>query len=88
MDATGSREFFVVDDNVVGDPARARELCRELAPLGIHWIGQASIHVADDRNLLDALVRSGCRGLLVGMESLDPANLRAMRKAWNRGADN
>lgn len=88
MDATGSREFFLVDDNMVGNPARARELCRELAPLGIHWVGQASIHVAEDRELLDALFRSGCRGLLVGMESLDPVNLLAMRKAWNRGTDN
>ena len=87
MEATGSREFFIVDDNVAGDPRRARELCRELAPLGIHWVGQASIHVAGDPELLDLLVNSGCRGLLIGMESLDPANLQAMGKAWNRGSD-
>lgn len=87
MDATGSREFFIVDDNVAGDRRRARDLCCELAPLGIHWVGQASIHVAQDLELLDLLVKSGCRGLLIGMESLDAANLRAMGKAWNRGSD-
>ncbi len=29
------------------------------------------------------MVKSGCRGVLIGMESLDPANLRDMGKAWN-----
>jgi radical SAM superfamily enzyme YgiQ (UPF0313 family) len=28
------------------------------------------------------MVRSGCRGVLIGMESLDPANLRDMGKGW------
>ncbi len=29
------------------------------------------------------MVRSGCLGVLIGMESLDPANLRDMGKDWN-----
>jgi radical SAM superfamily enzyme YgiQ (UPF0313 family) len=29
------------------------------------------------------MVQSGCRGVLIGMESLDPANLRDMGKSWN-----
>src|SRR5262245_8821237 len=29
------------------------------------------------------MVASGCRGVLIGMESLDPANLRDMGKSWN-----
>lgn len=83
MEATGSRRFFIVDDNIVSQPARARELCRELIPLRINWVGQASIHIAGDDELLELMVRSGCRGVLIGMESLDPANLRDMGKEWN-----
>ena len=83
MDATASRRFFIVDDNLVSQPARARELCRELIPLKIHWVGQASIHIARDGDLLDLMARSGCLGVLIGMESLDPANLRDMGKDWN-----
>ncbi len=83
MEATGSRRFFIVDDNIVSQPLRARELCRELIPLRISWVGQASIHIAQDEELLELLVKSGCRGLLIGMESLDPANLRDMGKSWN-----
>ena len=83
MAATGSRRFFIVDDNIVSQPSQARELCRALAPLGINWVGQASIHVAGDDELLELMAGSGCRGVLIGMESLDPQNLRDMGKDWN-----
>jgi radical SAM superfamily enzyme YgiQ (UPF0313 family) len=83
MVRTGSDRFFVVDDNFVSQPAQARELCRALEPLKINWVGQASIHIARDDRLLEAMVRSGCRGVLIGMESLDPQNLRDMGKEWN-----
>src|SRR5207248_353029 len=52
MEATGSRRFFIVDDNIVSQPAKVRELCRELIPLKINWVGQASIHIAQDDELL------------------------------------
>jgi radical SAM superfamily enzyme YgiQ (UPF0313 family) len=83
MAATGSRRFFIVDDNLVSQPSNARELCRALIPLGVRWVGQASIHIAQDDELLDLMARSGCQGVLIGMESLDPANLRDMGKGWN-----
>jgi radical SAM superfamily enzyme YgiQ (UPF0313 family) len=83
MAATGSRRFFIVDDNIVSQPADARELCRELIPLKVHWVGQASIHIARDEELLDLMAQSGCLGVLIGMESLDPVNLRDMGKDWN-----
>ena len=83
MERTGSRRFFIVDDNIVSQPERARELCRELIPLNINWVGQASIHIAQDDELLRLMAASGCRGVLIGMESLDPQNLRDMGKEWN-----
>jgi radical SAM superfamily enzyme YgiQ (UPF0313 family) len=86
MEATGSKRFFIVDDNIVSQPGKARELCRELIPLKVGWVGQASIHIARDEELLELLVKSGCKGLLIGMESLDPDNLRDMGKEWNLAA--
>jgi radical SAM superfamily enzyme YgiQ (UPF0313 family) len=85
MVATGSRRFFIVDDNIVSQPSHARALCRELIPLKVRWVGQASIHISQDGELLDLMVESGCLGVLIGMESLDPANLRDMGKGWNLG---
>jgi radical SAM superfamily enzyme YgiQ (UPF0313 family) len=83
MAATGSNRFFIVDDNIVSQPAHVRELCRALIPLRVSWVGQASIHIAHDDELLELMVKSGCKGVLIGMESLDPANLRDMGKSWN-----
>jgi radical SAM superfamily enzyme YgiQ (UPF0313 family) len=83
MEATGSRRFFIVDDNIVSRPAKMRELCLELIPLKINWVGQASIHIAHEEDLLELMAKSGCRGILIGMESLDSSNLRDMGKEWN-----
>ena len=83
METSGSRRFFVVDDNVVSEPSKARELCREITPLGINWVGQASIHIAQDDELLELMAQSGCRGVLIGMESINQQNLKEMGKDWN-----
>ena len=72
-------------------PAKVRELCRTIAPLGIRWVGQASIHIAQDDELLRKMRRSGCAQILVGLE--DPTDgTEGMRTsdqfdAWNGAPD-
>ncbi len=75
--------FFFVDDNITSNLAQAKEFFRALIPLGIRWVGQSSINAAHDEEFLDLLVRSGCQGVLIGFESLNPANLAAMNKTFN-----
>jgi len=77
------RYVFFVDDNMIGDTQNARELFRALAPLGLQWVGQASINLAGDEELLRLMVSSGCIGLLIGFESLCGDNLTAMGKHVN-----
>lgn len=76
--------IFFVDDNITSDSDRAKDLFGALIPLGIRWVGQASIHAAFDEELLQLIRASGCQGLLIGLETLDPDNLRSMRKTFNR----
>lgn len=78
---------FIVDDNIVDDFDRARELFRALAELKIRWVGQASVNVARDRELLELMAASGCAGLLLGFESLSPEGLASMEKRVNHGLD-
>jgi radical SAM superfamily enzyme YgiQ (UPF0313 family) len=87
LEACSQRWFFLVDDNFAAQPEWAGELCRELTPLRRRWIGQIGLHAARDERLLELMVASGCRGVLVGMESLEPANLQAMGKSWNLAAE-
>ncbi len=75
--------FFFVDDNFAGDIQAAKNLLRELVPLNIRWITQMSIDAAHDEEFLALLARSGCKGVLIGFESLDAGNLRTMRKSFN-----
>jgi radical SAM superfamily enzyme YgiQ (UPF0313 family) len=75
--------FFFVDDNITSNLGQAKEFLRALAPLGIRWVGQSSINAAHDEEFLQLLVESGCQGVLIGFESLEPAALAAMNKSFN-----
>jgi radical SAM superfamily enzyme YgiQ (UPF0313 family) len=75
--------FFFVDDNITSNMAQAKEFFRALIPLKVRWVSQSSINAAHDEEFLDLLKRSGCQGVLIGFESLNPANLKDMNKAFN-----
>jgi radical SAM superfamily enzyme YgiQ (UPF0313 family) len=75
--------FFFVDDNITSNMSEAKEFFRALAPLKIRWVGQSSINAAHDEEFLSLLRRSGCKGVLIGFESLDPDALRSMNKSFN-----
>lgn len=77
------RFFFFVDDNITSNMNEAKELYEALIPLKIRWVSQASINAAHDEEFLDLIKRSGCEGLLIGFESLNPDNLKAMGKGFN-----
>jgi radical SAM superfamily enzyme YgiQ (UPF0313 family) len=75
--------FFFVDDNFAGDIQAGKELLPEIQRLKLRWITQMSINAAHDEAFVAQLARSGCRGVLIGFESLDEANLRLMNKHFN-----
>jgi radical SAM superfamily enzyme YgiQ (UPF0313 family) len=76
-----------VDDNLIGDLPRAKELLRALIPLKIRWVAQAGIEFAFDNELLELATASGCAGLLIGLESLNEESLRQMGKSNRCHAD-
>jgi radical SAM superfamily enzyme YgiQ (UPF0313 family) len=75
--------IFFVDDNITSNLAQAKEFMRALIPLKLRWVSQSSINAAHDEEFLDLMVRSGCQGVLIGFESLNPDNLTAMNKTFN-----
>ncbi|MFX0200503.1 MAG: B12-binding domain-containing radical SAM protein [Candidatus Hodarchaeota archaeon] len=75
--------IFFVDDNIVGIPKRAKELFKALIPYKKKWIGQASLNIARDIELLKLAAKSGCIGLFIGFESLSQESLRAVGKSFN-----
>ena len=81
------RRIIFVDLNLIADRAYAMALFAALAPLGVQWYGLATTLIGRDDGLLAAAQRSGCRGLLVGFESISPANLKLSRKGFNHPRD-
>lgn len=80
---TVSGNFLFVDDNIVADRDFARELFTRLVPLRKRWVAQCSIEVGDDQELLHLMHKAGCRGLFIGIETVNSANLTAMSKQFN-----
>jgi radical SAM superfamily enzyme YgiQ (UPF0313 family) len=78
-----SRLLFFVDDNITSNLPQAKEFLRELAKLKVRWVSQSSINAAHDDEFLDLLARSGCMGVLIGFESLNPQTLKSMNKGFN-----
>ena len=83
------KRVLVVDDNLIGtSPAhiqRAKELFRAMidARLGKTWIGQVTINMADDEELLSLAACAGCRGIFIGFESPTPEGLAEVGKKFN-----
>ncbi len=73
-----------LDPNLMADRAVARAFFERLAPLRKWWVGCATVEAAEDAELLDLMARSGCKGLLVGFESINQAAIDAIGKTFNR----
>lgn len=75
---------FFVDDNIISNRKHARELLTRIAPYNLKWLGQASVNIAKDDEMLDLCRKSGCMGLLIGFETLSPDNLNNVGKSFNK----
>lgn len=82
-----ARRLIFLDLNLIADLDYAKELFTALIPLKLKWGGLATTTIAWDDELLDLAVRSGCRGLLLGFESLSQASLSEAKKAFNMRRD-
>lgn len=80
------RMIFFTDDNFCGDPEEAVRLLELLEPLRLRWACEISMDFVADESLVRLMARAGCRGVLIGFESLSDESLRAMKKRMNSPA--
>lgn len=84
------RSIFFVDDNFIGN----RKLLKtEVLPALIEWrkdkmgvpfVTEASINLADDQELMDLMVAAGFKSVFVGIETPDEESLQECNKSQNR----
>lgn len=67
--------LIFVDDNIFGDPGYATKLLKKMIPLKKKWVSQCTLHLADNSTLLNLAAKSGCMGMLVGLESISKDSL-------------
>lgn len=59
-----------LDDNILGDPERAKPILERLKGSKFRWGGQANLRFAEDPELVRLVAESGCIGIFVGIESV------------------
>ena len=87
MTVTDNPFFELADDNTFINKKWGKRFLEAIRPLGIKWFTETDISVADDDALLDLLAESGCRQVLIGLESpsaeglegIDPRNWKRKR---------
>lgn len=67
--------FELADDNTFLNKRWGKKFLRAIQPLAINWFTETDISVAEDDELLDLLADSGCRQILIGLESPNPDGL-------------
>ena len=82
----GQIAVFFIDDNFAINIKRTKSLLRDIIAAGAqcHWVAQISANLLRDEELVDLIAASGGKWVFIGMESIDPANLKDVNKGFNK----
>jgi radical SAM superfamily enzyme YgiQ (UPF0313 family) len=80
----GAKRLIFLDPNLYSERDYTLALFEALTPLRLRWSGLATLNLVDDPPVFDALCRSGCEGLLLGLENFNQQTMRSIDKPFNR----
>ena len=85
----GQMAVFFIDDNFAINVKRTKSLLRDIIAAGaqVHWVAQISANLLRDEELVDLIAASGGKWIFIGMESIDPANLKDVNKGFNKPSE-
>lgn len=78
----GAKIVELHSDNLTANREYAKELFTKLIPLKIKWVGETTISIADDDELLELAAKSGLSYLLVGLETPSVKDLKGQGKGF------
>jgi len=87
IESLDSPDFFFVDDALALNREVGKKLFTEMIPLQRLWMGQGTVSLAEDVELLKLMRRAGCRGLLLGFESVQKGTQHEVKKIKNLKID-
>jgi radical SAM superfamily enzyme YgiQ (UPF0313 family) len=82
----GQMAVFFIDDNFAINVKRTKSLLRDIvaANAQVHWVAQISANLLRDDELVDLIAAAGGKWIFIGMESVDPVNLKDVNKGFNK----
>ena len=82
----GQIAVFFIDDNFAINPKRTKALLREIIArhAQLPWIAQISMNLLRDEELVSLIAQSGGKWIFIGLESIDPENLKSVSKGFNK----
>src|SRR5882672_2143246 len=82
----GQIAVFFIDDNFAINIKRTKSLLRDIIAAGaqVNWVAQISANLLRDEELVDLIAASGGKWVFIGMESIDPTNLKDVNKGFNK----
>jgi len=83
LDTFTERHAVFIDLSPVEDVQYAKALYRAMIPLKMRWVGLATTRIAEDQELLSLAAQSGCKGVLIGFESISQATLNQTHKGFH-----
>jgi len=83
---TMGRQVLFLDSSPTEFKEYVKTLWQELIPLNIQWYGAATFRFTLDEEAVKLAARSGCKGLLIGFESLNQESLDSIDKTFNKTA--
>src|SRR5206468_9809148 len=85
----GQMVVFFIDDNFAINPRRTKSLLREIIACNaqVPWIAQISMNLLRDEELVSLIAQSGGKWIFIGLESIDPENLKSVAKTFNKPAE-
>lgn len=84
IEALGSRHVLFPDVNLITDKKYAIELFTAMIPLKIIWLGLVTSSIGIDDELMTVFRKSGCKGLLIGFESITQESQKYIHKGVNK----
>jgi radical SAM superfamily enzyme YgiQ (UPF0313 family) len=82
----GTIAVFFIDDNFAINRKRTKSLLREIIAqrAQVPWVAQISMNLLRDEELVSLIAQSGGRWIFMGLESIDPENLKSVNKSFNK----
>ena len=85
----GKIAVFFIDDNFAINPKRTKSLLREIIARNaqVPWVAQISMNLLRDEELVSLIAESGGKWIFMGLESIDPDNLKSVKKGFNKPSE-